>query len=194
MNILLSLSCFPQDVKACDQFILSQAMSLGIFDALNFYLQEPLSKLSIKWPNDIYYKDYKICGFLVSCDIEGPLVSRCILGAGINVNQRDFESDAPNPISLAMIKGCSIDRMELIRRMLDCFINYFHKINAGLYDEIIQLYFSRMYRKKGLYAFKDSAGVFNAHVINVDSCGVLYLEDTSGHIRDYRFKEVSFVI
>lgn len=46
-----------------------------------------IKHVSIKWPNDIYIKDKKVCGIL----LESQLPNYVIIGVGINVNQRKFE-------------------------------------------------------------------------------------------------------
>ena len=44
------------------------------------------TNVKIKWPNDVYVNDKKICGIL----LEGNLPKYMILGIGINVNQEFF--------------------------------------------------------------------------------------------------------
>ena len=52
----------------------------------------------IKWPNDIYWKEKKICGMLIENDLMGRNISQSIAGIGININQETFHSFAPNPV------------------------------------------------------------------------------------------------
>ncbi len=59
-------------------------------------------EVRIKWPNDIYVADRKICGILIENSITANGINHCIVGMGINVNQTEFRSDAPNPVSLSM--------------------------------------------------------------------------------------------
>ena len=49
-------------------------------------------KTLIKWPNDIYYKDKKLCGILIEHSIMGAGINHSILGVGINVNQHGGNS------------------------------------------------------------------------------------------------------
>ena len=69
----------------------------------------------IKWPNDIYWKDKKICGTLIENDLTGIHISRSISGTGVNLNQERFISDAPNPVSLFQIT-CGSGRKISLRR------------------------------------------------------------------------------
>ena len=82
-NLMFSFVLYPTFLKARRQFLLSQIISLAIKEELERYV----SNISIKWPNDIYWKDKKICGMLIENDLTGVHISRSITGIGINVNQ-----------------------------------------------------------------------------------------------------------
>ena len=46
----------------------------------------------IKWPNDIYVSDKKICGMLIENHVENGLIDYSIAGIGINVNNEISET------------------------------------------------------------------------------------------------------
>lgn len=79
MNITLSLMLRPQGLHPGRQFVISQAVSLAIVDLLDTLV--PGRKVSIKWPNDIYIDDRKVCGILIENSITGLSITRCIVGA-----------------------------------------------------------------------------------------------------------------
>ena len=56
--------------------------------------------LTFKWPNDIYYKDRKICGIL--CE---KVENQIIVGIGINVNNTDFGIFNDRATSISLITG-----------------------------------------------------------------------------------------
>jgi biotin-(acetyl-CoA carboxylase) ligase len=93
-NLLFSFVLYPSFLEARRQFILSQIVSLAIKEELSRWSDE----ITIKWPNDIYWKDKKICGILIENDLSGHHIRRSIAGIGININQEVFNSDAPNPV------------------------------------------------------------------------------------------------
>ena len=94
-NLLFSLLCHPTFLPATNQFVLSQAIAVAVQRTLSEYTDG----ITIKWPNDIYWNDRKICGTLIECNLMGSTIKDCIIGTGINVNQTEFRSDAPNPVS-----------------------------------------------------------------------------------------------
>ena len=70
--------------------------------ALTEFLSRHQIKAQIKWPNDIYTDDRKICGVLIENSLRGKSLSHSIIGIGLNVNQRNFDVNLPNPGSMAL--------------------------------------------------------------------------------------------
>lgn len=71
-----------------------------------------VENVSIKWPNDVYVNDKKICGIL----LQGQLPNFFVVGFGINVNQTIFNGEyrtAPTSIAIELKTGQDID---LIKR------------------------------------------------------------------------------
>lgn len=181
-NLTFSVLIHPTGVEAARQFRLSMAISLAIVDALSCYVAEGLS---IKWPNDIYWHDRKLCGILIECTLSGQTIRDCIIGVGLNVNQLRFVSDAPNPVSLRQITGREFDREEVLQRVL------------GAFDPCgadADRYRSLLYRRVGFHAYCDAQGTFEARLVTVEDDGHLVLEDRRGCRRRYAFKEVQFVL
>ena len=105
-NLLFSFVLYPTFLEARRQFILSQIVSLSIKEELDRWSDE----ITIKWPNDIYWRDKKICGILIENDLSGHFIGRSISGIGININQNEFHSDAPNPVSQKQNTGQQHER------------------------------------------------------------------------------------
>ena len=95
------------------------AISLAIVDALG----QLVGDLSIKWPNDIYWRNGKLAGILIENTLKGHLIKDSIIGVGLNVNQREFRSKAPNPVSLWQITGQETDCEQLLKAILQAFDN-----------------------------------------------------------------------
>ena len=120
-NLLFSLLIYPHFLPVNRQFLISQIVSLSVKEVLELYIEG----VQIKWPNDIYWKDRKICGILIEHDLMGEWLSQSIIGVGINVNQKEFRSDAPNPVSLLQITGKTYDRRKLLSDFLRYFFDYY---------------------------------------------------------------------
>lgn len=59
----------------------------------------------IKWPNDIWVGDQKICGILIENVLDAEMVSSSIVGIGLNVNETSWPSGLPNPVSMRQLTG-----------------------------------------------------------------------------------------
>ena len=184
-NLTFSLLIHPQDIPANRQFHITEVVSVALCQTLESYIY---NKVEIKWPNDIYVGDRKICGMLIENRLQGSVIKDSIIGIGLNVNQREFLSDAPNPVSLYQLTEQETDRYALLNQFLEAFERVSQSKTTG------RDYRERLYRK-GLEAiYEDRRGRFKARLKNVLPDGRLVLQDEMGRERAYAFKEVQFVI
>ena len=174
-NLLFSIQIRPVKVAISHQFVLAMAEAL-----------------ELKWPNDIYHRDRKLSGTLIETAVSGGRLKRMILGTGINVNQRRFTSDAPNPVALSQITGSDESIDHLLERILQAFDDYYRRVLEGDYAGISREYHEALYRRKGFYRYRD--GEFDAELVGVAYDGRLSLRDSEGRQRSYAFKEVEFII
>lgn len=192
-NLTFSTVLYPTALKARQQFYLSMIAAFSVVYALDNYTEG----FSIKWPNDIYWKDKKIAGILIENELEGEYIAQSIIGIGLNVNQETFYSSAPNPVSLHQIIGHSIDRQELLHKILKGIVGgytFLEKEYAKAAPAILNLYLNHLYRKEGMFPYRDAKGVFMAEFHQVEPDGHLILKDEQGSLRRYAFKEVEFIL
>lgn len=114
-NLLFSIALDMSFLKAEDQFLLTQMVSVAMINVLKNYLPE--ENLFIKWPNDIYFNNKKIAGILIKNEIKGIMLGTSIIGIGLNVNQTSFDESLPNPISMKMITGKDYDLEMLLNEI-----------------------------------------------------------------------------
>lgn len=189
-NLLFSFVLFPKFLEARRQFLISQIVSLAIKEELDTYTED----ISIKWPNDIYCKDNKICGMLIENDLMGRNISQSIAGIGININQEAFYSSAPNPVSLLQITGMEYDRFNILRNIMLRIQTYYEQLRQRDTESIACRYGEALFRKEGLHRYKDANGEFMARIVRVEPEGTLILEDESLRERGYMFKEVEYLL
>ena len=151
-------------------------------------------KATIKWPNDIYWKEKKICGMLIENDLMGRNISQSIAGIGININQETFHSFAPNPVSLRQITGKEFDLFEILKNIVLRIQSYYSLLKKGNTESIVCQYEMSLFRKEGMHRFKDANGEFLARIICVEPEGRLILEDEILNKRGYMFKEVEYLL
>ena len=189
-NLLVSVMLCHLPVEPVRHFLLSEAGALAVGTALSAYT----GGVTLKWPNDIYWNDSKLSGTLIETAVGGQEIRRCIFGIGINVNQKVFRSDAPNPMSLCQIVGHDVPVDDVLHSVLDALEEEMSYLASGDYDYVSQRYHAMLYRREGFHLYRDSDGVFEAAISGVEDSGHLVLQEKSGRIRRYAFKEVEFVI
>ena len=118
-NLTFSLIVKDFRIKANEQSAISQATALSLTKLLGRHGIEA----RIKWPNDIYAGDNKICGILIENSLKGMEIDWSIIGIGLNVNQTSFPEDLPNPTSMRLCTGNS--NPYNIRRILEEYIEIF---------------------------------------------------------------------
>lgn len=194
MNLTFSIMIRPDALDASEQFYLSEAVALGVVDALRCVL--PLgSPVAIKWPNDIYWADKKICGILIENSLVGRSISWSIAGIGINVNQREFMSDAPNPVSLWQITGREISLEPLLDNVVASIMRRLQMPHGELHADYMQALWGRDGRT---YKDVSTGEVFFAKIAGVAPSGHISLMPVPREANDapriYAFKEVAVVL
>ena len=163
-----------------------------------------IDKLSIKWPNDIYYGDKKLVGILIENSLSGSYVGYTIVGIGINVNQTQWLSNAPNPISMQEITGLEYD----IEALLNEWISSMKSWEIASTEDIRVAYMQRLYRRHGWHEYierevstqptaiaqKGIEGAFSAEILTVTEQGELVLRLQNNEEKKYHFKQIRFVI
>lgn len=191
-NITMSVLVLPHDFPAAAQFCISEAAALAVVDALARFGIEA----KVKWPNDIYVGDKKICGILIEHAVIGRNVARSVLGVGLNVNQLAFVSDAPNPVSMRNITGLEYGLEDVLAQLGAALEHRLQLIYDAAGRDALHADFMRLlWRHDGeLHSFTDCATMerFLARICDVEPSGMLVLTTQDGARRRYAFKEVAF--
>lgn len=116
-----------------DKALIDKFSSLSVISAFSIIKSLNLKHLSIKWPNDIYYKDSKLCGILLEAVTRNE-IECLIIGIGLNVNQREFVGEYKRtPTSLYQITNQSQDIRLLKDKIFNQIYSDFMKVKEG-YD------------------------------------------------------------
>ena len=187
-NLTFSVILYPATVMASDQFIVSKAISLALFDFISEMVPDGVS---IKWPNDLYVGDKKIAGILLENFIEGAYLTKTIAGIGMNINQERFFSDAPNPVSLRQLTGKTYP-LENCLKILHARIAACYRMITEDAEKINSNYLRHLYRFGKLSRFCADGLFFDATITGVNRYGMLEMTDANGECRAFGFKEVRF--
>jgi BirA family biotin operon repressor/biotin-[acetyl-CoA-carboxylase] ligase len=184
-----------EPMQAYDQFALSAITSLCVVELLS----EHGIKAKIKWPNDIYVGNSKICGILIENALRGEWISYSIIGIGLNVNQRNFDVNLPNTTSMALCLDQTLSLPGLLEEFMQTFRGYWRRylnITGGLM-RVRRLYLSQMWHKDSPARYLDtvSGKEFIGIIRGMSDIGHLVVEDTEkGELKEFAFKEISYII
>lgn len=189
-NLTFSFKIGNPAVKPACQFAISEAVALAMARVLADYGIEA----KVKWPNDIYAGNEKIAGILIENAIMGSSIVHSIVGIGLNVNQREFLSDAPNPVSMANITGQDYPLEEVATKVAERLEEYAARL--GVDEGLPREYLERLWRHDGeWHPFRDCASgrEFKGMIRDVELSGHLVLQTEDSALRRYAFKEVAFL-
>jgi BirA family transcriptional regulator, biotin operon repressor / biotin---[acetyl-CoA-carboxylase] ligase len=187
-NLLISIIIFAESVRPEDQFNISIAISLGICDFLDDYFKGS----KIKWPNDIYINDDKIAGILIENSIIGNIVESTIAGIGLNINQVEYPSSVPNPVSLRMLTNKEYDTGVCLKNLLTYLDNRYKQLLYGNPEQLENEYLSRLYRLNEWHYYRSKERIFKGMVKGISASGKLKIKEESGPVTEYDFREVEY--
>lgn len=192
-NITCSVLLRPRSIEAARQFVVSEAVALAAASVVQNLL--PGYDVTVKWPNDIYVDNRKVCGILIENAINGTSIIRSIAGIGLNVNQQTFASSAPNPVSIYQLTGMSQPLQPILAELAKAVEHYINLAEADP-DEVHTAYRSSLWRGEGIHLWRDTATdrTFRASVIDILSEGPVVMRTIRGKTLTFAFKEVAPVI
>lgn len=177
----------------------SMLVALAVAEALDTYGLDA----RIKWPNDIYVGDLKICGILIENVLQGGRVKCSLAGVGLNINQRVFLSGAPNPTSMCLLTGCEYEKTQVLETIL----LRMQQLASVSLDALRERYMQRLYRREGFWRWREvevttapmaisrsEDDSFEAQIADITEQGLLVLATRDGRQKSYHFKEIKYII
>ena len=143
----------------------------------------------IKWINDIYLNDKKVCGILVENIIGNykNLVSKAIIvGIGINISTNIFPEEIKNKATSIM--SSAISRNIVISEL----INNIFNLLKNIYDKkIIEEYKKLSFVLNKKISYIKNGEKFFAKAIDINQYGNLIIEDNNNNILTLDCNEIS---
>jgi BirA family biotin operon repressor/biotin-[acetyl-CoA-carboxylase] ligase len=189
-NLLFSFLIHSEKIPLEKQFLLSEIVSIEICNALKTIGLNT----KIKWGNDIFFDDKKLAGILIETLIANGKMKYAIIGAGLNVNQKDFPKNLPNAISIYQILGYKVDCEAILKNILTGILSSFEHFNIENSTNLQKKYFDLLYRNDGFHLFEAQNKKFSAKIISVAPDGCLKLLTDNKLERNFYFKEVKFCL
>lgn len=212
-NLTFSLALDMGFLPAERQFLLSEAVPLGIIEVIDKVLSDSFEgmsfpaevvrmesmpsksaeKLHIKWPNDIFYENRKLAGILINSTIKANMMDVSIIGIGLNVNQMQFQDWPTHPISMKQITGKEYDLQLLLEQVTESIINKVEILKTNP-TAIEQEYLKRLFRYRTWADYEVAGKVLQLYMEGIDEFGRLLLKDKENQTLCFDIKEIKFLL
>lgn len=189
-NLTFSVLLKPTFLPINQQFLLNMVVSIAINNVLTPFLGEGLS---IKWPNDIYFRNQKMGGILIENTVVGNDIKTAIIGIGINVNQQHFEAELTgNATSVFQILQKDVNLMRLLAEICSALESLYLQLRADKRTHLKKTYVNKLYQLNKPAYYKKDGDVFEGVIKGVTDTGLLQMETESGK-QEFNFKEIVFL-
>ena len=120
---------------------------------------------------------------------------RELAGAGLNLNQKEFPGDIPNPVSLSILTGKEYDCRKVLGQVMECISGRMEQVYKCP-ESLRGAYLSLMYRKDEKHRYTDCATgqEFCGIIRGISDSALLQVEMPDGRIKEYAFKEIGYII
>lgn len=188
-NLTFSVVLYPTFLEVSQGFALNIITALALHQVLSAYIP---SNLTIKWPNDIYYRKQKMSGILIENTVVKRSFKLSVVGIGVNINQEHFPMQSPT--SLIRICRHTLDLNHVLTSLLTALErNYLQLRSLGI-ESLREVYLSKMYNIDEVHTFQDANQRFQGSIRGIDAIGRLIVERSDGVLQPYALQEVSFVV
>jgi BirA family biotin operon repressor/biotin-[acetyl-CoA-carboxylase] ligase len=170
-NIALSLVVQPSSLQLNEAFLLSMSVAIGLSQFLNYYTN---GEVTIKWPNDIYWRDRKAAGILIENIIQGGNWKYAVIGIGVNLNQTNF-GDFKRAVSLKQITGKNYPVLVLARELLRFLEVSLSELIINK-QKLIDNYHAHLYKWKEEVLLKRNGKVIKGRLEGVSKEGLLIVQ------------------
>ncbi|MFI5221719.1 MAG: biotin--[acetyl-CoA-carboxylase] ligase [Bacteroidia bacterium] len=186
-NIILSFCLVPMNIMAGEQPNLNLFICLAVYDLVNSCFP---GITKIKWPNDIYVNDQKISGILIENVIQGQLIKSCVIGIGVNVNQKSFL--VGRATSFRLLAGKEFDTKKLASELFFYLNNRYHEFNMKLRTKLNDDYLNALFLFGEKAKFQWGEEIIEGEIHGIDENGKLKLKTTEG-MKFFSYREITFI-
>ncbi len=197
-NIILSLAIDVSFIPINNQFCISVMVALGCY---KFFCKYAGEETTIKWPNDIYWRERKAGGILIETlnskkwKMENGDWGKkrfAVVGIGININQTVFSEGVKNPVSLKQITGKQFNVVDLAKELCTCINDEYVRLqNDKQTQQLIELN-KILFKQNEIVKLKKEQIIFSCVIKGVNEYGKLLVQHSV--YESFNLHEVEWMI
>ncbi|MEB7656782.1 biotin--[acetyl-CoA-carboxylase] ligase [Mammaliicoccus vitulinus] len=147
----------------------------------------------IKWPNDIYIGNKKVCGFLTEMIADTDGVNAIICGIGINLNQTQEEFDKVNQsraTSLNIVNGKPIEPYQFLSVLIKAIEQRYDQFLNLPFSEIKELYKSKSMIWNKTLTYTEGNKQIVGRAIDIQDNGFLTVISEDGDLHQFMSADI----
>lgn len=185
----IAMSVVLADVRDMDMFRMAFLVPVCVRQVLQEFMPE--CQVVIKWPNDIYVHDKKICGILIENVFRGSSLKGSVVGIGINLNQSEFGLPDKVPTSVVLETGRRHNPLDVIVAVRAAVLNGLRLPLAMLQED----YNRFLWRKGAEVTLKEVASetICEGSVVAVNADFELVVKDVQQRVHRFGFGSVQWL-
>ena len=157
-------------------------IALGIRDAIQHFSQD---EVKVKWPNDIYIDNGKVCGFLTEMVANNDGIEAIICGIGINMNhvEDDFNDEIRHiATSMRLHADDKINRYDFLKILLYEINKRYKQFLEQPFEMIREEYIAATNMWNRQLRFTENGHQFIGKAFDIDQDGFLLVKDDEGNL------------
>lgn len=200
-NALFTVAFKPAFLAPENQFLLNLVLSMSLIETLAKMCAQRASFFKLKWPNDVYLGEKKLGGILFEVSVIGSKCELVLMGTGININQTDFPTDLPNPVSLQMSEKKCFEVKKVYKSLIDglekAYVIFENETKTRevevLFEEYKQKYFEKLLFFGEARPYVIQGKKYEAALIDIDKYGNAKMKTQTGEMFSCGLKELQYV-
>ena len=170
------------DISVDRLFFITMAASIAVARTIrNMYDVGAL----IKWPNDIFIGDKKVCGIYLEISAEADVIHHCLLGIGIDANVKPEVFHNNVPVAVTSLKdetGADINRVEFFAQFLKEFELRYDFVMKTDFEPILKEWKSLSYTLDHRVRVTTPRKTLEGEAMDIDDHGALIIKKDNGTI------------
>lgn len=173
-NIYMSLLIKPE-IEPSKASMLTLVMAAAVAEGMKKVCG---ANAQIKWPNDIILNKKKVCGILTEMSMAGTEIKYVVIGVGINVNQKVFNTDLEDKATSLSLEFSKIfDRKTIISAVLEEFYKYYDGfLRVGDLSYLQETYNQMLVNRDEDVVIHEPGNEYSAHAMGINERGELIVE------------------
>lgn len=181
-SLNFSIVLNPEFLNPVKGFELLASIAVTVQKRLELYIGD---ETTIKWPNDLYWRDRKAGGILIESVINGNNWRWCVAGIGLNIKQTSFPAFLPNPVSFKQITGKDFSVNQLAIELRTDILEAMEHLQQNGFVDFFNSYNQKLYKKNCPVQLKQENRKFETVIQGVNNQGQLITGINSERVFDF---------